>query len=239
MMALESPDPSVAGRPAVIFDLDGVLVITEALKAQAHQEAVQFFGGRVELGFYGVVMGGSHESVRAAFMKEAALDIEPRDYSDRYGQIYESLLGSDLAVSPGVNELLKDLKQRGYALAVVTSSQQWMVDHIFAGTNISRFFDVVVSADDVARHKPAPDPYLAALELFGTPPDSALVFEDSEVGVAAAAAAGIPVIGLRHEFNAEHDFQPVDRTIQSFQDTEQVVRLVDEMLADSYGSSKP
>ena len=57
MMALESPDPSVAGRPAVIFDLDGVLVITEALKAQAHEETVQFFGGRVERGFYGLVMG--------------------------------------------------------------------------------------------------------------------------------------------------------------------------------------
>ena len=232
MMALESPDPSVAGRPAVIFDLDGVLVITEALKAQAHEETVQFFGGRVERGFYGLVMGGSHESVRAAFIKEAALAIEPRDYSERYGQIYEHLLGSDLAVSPGVNELLKDLKQRGYALAVVTSSQQWMVDRIFAGTNISQFFDVVVSADDVARHKPAPDPYLAALERLGTPADSALVFEDSGVGVAAAAAAGIPVIGLRHEFNAEHDFRPVDRMIQSFQDTGQVVRLIDEMLAE-------
>ena len=232
MMAIESPDPSVAGRPAVIFDLDGVLVITEALKAQAHQEAVQFFGGRVERGFYGSVMGGSHESVRAAFIKEAALDVEPRDYSERYGQIYEGLLDTDLAVSPGVSELLRDLKQQGYALAVVTSSQQWMVDRIFAGTNISRFFDVVVSADDVARHKPAPDPYLAALELLGTPPDSALVFEDSEVGVAAAAAAGIAVIGLRHEFNVKHDFRPVDRTIESFQDTEQVVRLIDEMLTE-------
>ena len=235
MMALESPDPSVAGRPAVIFDLDGVLVITEALKAQAHEEAVQFFGGRVERGFYGVVMGCSHESVRAAFIREAGIDIEPRDYSERYGQIYDRLLGTDLAVSPGVNELLKDLKQRGYALAVVTSSQQWMVDRIFAGTNISQFFDVVVSADDVARHKPAPDPYLAALERLGTPPDSALVFEDSEVGVAAAAAAGIPVIGLRHEFNAKHDFRPADRTIESFQDTGQVVRIIDEMLIEENG----
>ena len=236
MMALESPDPSAASRLAVIFDLDGVLVITEALKAQAHEETVQFFGGRVERGFYGLVMGGSHESVRAAFMEKAGLDVEPRDYSERYGQIYERLLGSDLAVSPGVNELLKDLKQRGYALAVVTSSQQWMVDRIFAGTNISQFFDVVITADDVARHKPAPDPYLAALERLGTPADSAVVFEDSEVGVAAAAAAGIAVIGLRHEFNAGHDFLPVKRTIRSFDDTRVVVEFVDEMLAEENGS---
>ena len=235
-MALKSSDRGVGGRRAVIFDLDGVLVITEALKAQAHEEAVQFFGGRVERSFYGLVMGGSHESVRAAFMEKAGLDVEPEDYSERYGRIYERLLDSDLAVSPGVSELLEELQQRGYRLAVVTSSQQWMVGLIFAKTNISRFFGVVITAGDVARHKPAPDPYLAALDRLGTAADSALVFEDSEAGVAAAAAAGIAVIGLRHEFNAGHDFLPVRRTIRSFDDTRVVVQFVDEMLAQENGS---
>ena len=192
----------------MIFDLDGVLVITEALKAQAHEETVQFFGGRVERGFYGLVMGGSHESVRAAFIKEAALAIEPRDYSERYGQIYEHLLGSDLAVSPGRQRVAEgrnsgDTRWRSSPRA----SNPWF-DRIFAGTNISQFFDVVVSADDVARHKPAPDPYLAALERLGTPADSALVFEDSGVGVAAAADGRHSCHRPSHEFNAEHDFRP-------------------------------
>ena len=236
MMVQESPRRSLAGRPAVIFDLDGVLVMTEALKAQAHEETVQSFGGSVERSFYGEVMGGSHESVRGAFITEAALDIEPEEYSERYRRAYERLLDSDLGVSPGVSNLLKELQQRGYQLAVVTSSQQWMVDRIFAATDISQFFEVVVSASDVPRHKPAPDPYLAALERLGTAANSALVFEDSEVGVAAAAAAGIAVIGLRHEFNAGHDFLPVRRTIRSFDDTRVVVQFVDEMLAEENSS---
>jgi HAD superfamily hydrolase (TIGR01509 family) len=234
-MATKSPDPGLAARPAVIFDLDGVLVITEALKAQAHEEAVESLGGSVERRFYGSVMGGSHESVRAAFIRAGELDVEPKNYSTRYGQIYERLLDTDLAVSPGVSELLDALKQRGYGLAVATSSQQWMVDRIFAKTDISQFFDVVITANDVAHHKPAPDPYLAALERLGASADSAVVFEDSEVGVAAAIAAGIPVVGLRHEYNADHDFRPVQRTIESFQDTERVARIVDEVLADACG----
>jgi len=229
-MMTEFPDPRLAARPAVIFDLDGVLVITEALKAKAHEEAVESLGGSVERRFYGSVMGGSHESVRAAFMQEGGLDVEPENYSKRYSQIYERLLDTDLAVSPGVSDLLDELKQHGYGLAVATSSQQWMVDRIFAKTDISEFFDVVITANDVARHKPAPDPYLAALERLAAPADRAVVFEDSEVGIAAAAAAGIPVIGLRHEFNAEHDFRTAARTIESFQDAERITRLVDEIL---------
>jgi HAD superfamily hydrolase (TIGR01509 family) len=234
-MAIESPEPDWTARPAVIFDLDGVLVITEALKAQAHEEAVESLGGKVERRFYGSVMGGSHESVRAAFIKEGGLAVEPENYSQRYGQIYERLLDTDLAVSPGVGDLLEALKQRGYGLAVATSSQQWMVDRIFAKTDISTFFDAVITANDVARHKPAPDAYLAALDRLGTTAESALVFEDSEVGVAAAVAAGIRVIGLRHDYNTEHDFRPVARTIESFGNTEQVVGLVDEMLTEKNG----
>jgi HAD superfamily hydrolase (TIGR01509 family) len=238
-MATESPDPDLAVLPAVIFDLDGVLVITEALKAQAHEEAVESLGGSVERRFYGSVMGGSHESVRAAFINEGGLDVAPEEYSQRYGQIYERLLDTGLAVSPGVGDLLEALKQRGYGLAVATSSQQWMVDRIFAKTDISTFFDVVITANDVARHKPAPDAYLAALERIGVSPESAVVFEDSGVGVSAAIAAGIRVIGLRHEYNTEHDFRSVARTIESFHDTGQVVGFVDEMLADTRRSSKP
>ncbi len=238
MIEQETPAPETSTRPAVIFDLDGVLVITEALKAQAHEEAVESLGGSVERSFYGSVMGGSHESVRGAFIEKGGLDVKPEDYSDRYGQIYERLLDTDLAVSPGVGDLLEALKQRGYGLAVATSSQQWMVDRIFARTDISGFFDVVISANDVARHKPAPDAYLAALERLGASADSAVVFEDSEVGVAAAVATGIRVIGLRHEYNAEHDFRPVQRTIESFRNTERVVGLVDEMLTAPQGSSK-
>ena len=235
MMVQESPSPSLTGRPAVIFDLDGVLVSTEALKAQAHEETVRFFGGRVERSFYGPVMGGSHELVRGAFLKKAGLEIEPADYSERYRETYERLLDSDLGASPGVSNLLKELQQRGYRLAVVTSSQQWMVDRIFAGTDISRFFEVVVSASDVPRHKPAPDPYLAALERLGAAASSAVVFEDSEVGVAAAAAAGIRVIVLRHAFNTDHDFRQAARTIQSFLDTGQVLQFVGDLLAEETG----
>ena len=106
----------------VIFDLDGVLVDSESLKAQAHAAAVASFGGRIDPGFYGSVMGGSHEYVRAVYFREAGIDPEPEAYSARYREEYGRLLDGGLRPFPGVLEMLAELRSHGLKLAVATSS---------------------------------------------------------------------------------------------------------------------
>ena len=217
---------------AVIFDLDGVLVESESLKAKAHSAAVAELGGRVPPSYYSQVMGASHEFVRAAFMRAGNLTVAPERYSSLYHGIYERML-EDLQVTAGARELVVALGDRHYRLAVATSSQPWMVDRILRQTGLGGHFQAVVTAADVERHKPAPDAYQQALDRLAVTAAEAIVIEDSESGVSAAVAAGIPTLARRHETNRRHDLTKAEVVLDSLRQTDQILQRIDEIISRS------
>jgi beta-phosphoglucomutase-like phosphatase (HAD superfamily) len=84
-------------------------------------------------------------------------------------------------------------------MAVVTGGFRDVVVPSLDTVGITGLFDVIVTADDVTDSKPAPDLYLRAMELMGVRPDECVVYEDSEIGMASARAAGIrTVLDIRH-----------------------------------------
>lgn len=84
-------------------------------------------------------------------------------------------------------------------MAVVTGGFRDVVIPSLDTVGITHLFDQVVTADDVTHSKPAPDVYLRAMELLGVTPDECVVYEDSEIGMTSARAAGIrTVIDIRH-----------------------------------------
>ena len=201
---------------AVIFDLDGVLVESESLKARAHSAAVGELGGRVPPSYYSHVMGASHEFVRAAFIREGNLTVAPERYSSLYHGIYERML-EDLEVTAGARELVVALGDRRYQLGVATSSQPWMVDRILRQTGLGGHFQAVVTAADVERHKPAPDAYHQALDRLGVMPAN------------AAVSAGIPTLARRHEMNQRHDLTKAEVVLDSLRQTDQIVQWIDKI----------
>lgn len=211
---------------AVLFDMDGVVVTTETLKATAHAETVRQLGGTVSRAFYGGVMGGIHEIVRAAYMLEGGIRPEPERYTELYGEIYRELVERSLEAVPGVLVLIEALREQGFRTALVTSSRKHMVEQIFRLLPLAPYFDVVLTAEDTPRHKPEPDPYLLGLDRLGVGPEATVVFEDSDIGASAATAAGIPVIAYRHEFNKGHSFKNVAARIDSFNSAGALVELV-------------
>jgi sugar-phosphatase len=74
---------------------------------------------------------------------------------------------------------------------------------VLDASGIRDAFTVIVAQDDVAHGKPDPEPYLRAAELLALPPSALLVFEDTDVGVAAARAAGAYVVGLTRTLGAK------------------------------------
>ena len=100
---------------------------------------------------------------------------------------------------PGIAEWLDHLS--GAPIALATNAERANIDFVLDGVGrdgagLRPYFDVIVDGSEVARPKPAPDVYLRAAELLKIPPRNCVVFEDSPVGVAAALAAGMRVVGV-------------------------------------------
>ena len=97
----------------------------------------------------------------------------------------------------GARDLLAKLKAQGTPIGLVSNSPLVFVERSLAIVGLESIFDVVLSAHEVARPKPAPDPYLEACRLLGVEAGPSVVaLEDSPTGVAAARAAGLTVIGV-------------------------------------------
>lgn len=114
---------------------------------------------------------------------------------------------------PGVAEIAALAKERGLALGFVTSTYAPNVDAILdaAGDRLPRSaFGVIVTRDDVADAKPAPDPYLFALARLGIGPDQAIAIEDTAASLASARRAGLRVIATPGAFTADQDFHEAD-----------------------------
>ena len=216
-------------RRAVLFDLDGVLLETEPLKARAHSAAVEHFGGEAPAIFYATVVGMSHAEVRKAFMHRGSIAPDPDEYSRTFRHYYQQLIETEARTCRGVPDLLRRLQEERYAIGLVTSSARWMLDGVLDRLFAPGAFDITVSADDVEHHKPAPDCYLRAIAEVRA--DRALAVEDTVTGVAAAVAAGLPVIAVRHELNAGHDLSAAAAEFRSLEDTATVLRTVNEMLS--------
>ena len=120
------------------------------------------------------------------------------------------------ALRQGVAELVKLAKDRGMKLAFVTTTYRPNIDAIFkaAGDALSADdFDAIISRDDVANGKPAPDAYLAGLEALAVEPVDALAIEDTANSVMSAKRAGIAVVATPGEITADQDFWQADLII--------------------------
>jgi HAD superfamily hydrolase (TIGR01509 family) len=104
------------------------------------------------------------------------------------------VLARGLPLQPGAARLLAGLEAAGVPCALVTASSRVIMDAVLEVTGLS--FGVTVCGEDVQRGKPDPEPYLRAATLLGVPPSGCVVLEDSPTGIAAARAAGCPVIAV-------------------------------------------
>jgi HAD superfamily hydrolase (TIGR01509 family) len=182
---------------AVVFDNDGLLLDTESVWTRAEQDLFE----RRELEFTEEhkreIVGTSAE--RAGEILELRLG-EP----GRAGALIEELnelviaeLEHGVEAMVGARDLLERLKAQGTPIGLVSNSPLAFVTRSLEIVGFESIFDVVVSAHEVARPKPAPDPYLEACRLLevGAGPN-VIALEDSPTGVAAARAAGLTVIGV-------------------------------------------
>jgi HAD superfamily hydrolase (TIGR01509 family) len=181
---------------ALFFDFDGLLCDTERAAYRSWEELYTEFGLPFTPKLWLRMMGrASGEAVALADLeRRLGRPVEPGAVVGRRQRKFE--LSHQEPLRPGVGTLLAAADERGLARAVVSSSaRSWVEPHLVRLGVLDRF-PVVVTGDDVALPKPAPDVYEAALAATGTAREEVVAFEDSAAGVRAARAAGLRCVAL-------------------------------------------
>lgn len=177
-------------KRGAIFDMDGLLLDTERLYQESWVEMARAFGQTPDPAFPAAVSGTSGEGMREVIRRYYPA-VDP--YAFQAGCIarVDGILDEQgPPVKPGAGELLEYLTTRGVKLAVASSSGRERILSNLRAARLDRFFDAVVSGQQVERGKPEPDIFLFAAREIGRPPEDCYVFEDSVNGVRAGMAAG-------------------------------------------------
>jgi beta-phosphoglucomutase len=182
---------------SILFDFDGVLADTEPLHFRCWRQVLAGFGIELTWKFFAEnCIGVSEHDTLEKFRWLAS---PPLDFETLWAQyprkkeMFRELIAGGVPLAPGAGELLAEMHGR-YRLAVVSSSARVEVQPALEIARVWPYFDASICGSEVARLKPAPDPYLKAAELLGA--DRPLVIEDSDSGVASARAAGFPVVRI-------------------------------------------
>lgn len=198
--------PADADRPcdtlqAVLFDMDGLLVDTEPLWFEVESSVMARLGGEWTAADQNALIGGSlHRTVGYLIARASG----PGTTASR-DEVANWLLGGMAAVLrsrgvvplPGAVELVGEVSAAGLPYALVTSSEQVIVDAVLAAlVRYGVAFDVIVSGADVRNPKPHPEPYQRAAALLGADPRCCVALEDSPNGVASAEAAGCVTVAV-------------------------------------------
>ena len=201
---------------ALIFDFDGLILDTETCVFEAWRSTYADHGQVLPRDRWLDAIGSDHaaydplEELRA--LVGAELDIEEihrRRRIIRDGQV------DQLEQMPGVLASLEHAREKQIGLAIASSSpMDWVGGHI-ERMGLSRFFEEIVTADQVRAAKPAPDLYLRAVQLLGVHPADAIAVEDSPNGVAAAKAAGLYCVAVPGPMTRTLSFDAADAVLPS------------------------
>jgi HAD superfamily hydrolase (TIGR01509 family) len=190
-------------RPCLLFDLDGTLVHTDPVHLRAFNVMMALHGRSVDLATYNrEISGFPNEDIFARLFPELPV-AEHRRLADFKEATFRDMAGA-LHPQPGLLGLVGAAASAGVPCAVVTNAPRPNAEMMLRGLGLEHGWTAVVIGEELARAKPDPLPYLTALERVGGDPGRAVAFEDSRSGVRAAAAAGLPVIGMTTS-QAEHD----------------------------------
>ncbi|MEP7064769.1 MAG: HAD family phosphatase [Gemmatimonadota bacterium] len=213
-----------ARRIATIFDLDGTLVQTEALKAQSYaRAAVELRPDAIAaqiVAAYDDMVGQSREQVAAALLARFGLEAHAERRMQELGvstpldtymalrlRIYEAMIENEQLIReqeyPCSTALLRSVRRMGYPVGIATMSHRKHAALVLQRLGLSGDIDELVTREDVQHAKPSPEIYLLIAKRLGAEPRDCFVLEDSTPGVRAATAAGMQCVAITNDMTRD------------------------------------
>ena len=182
---------------AIIFDLDGVLADSEPWWNKIDAQLLREYGEKNYHGQYHEnVLGVSYRLAVEFYKKAFGINAPTEEIMKRRGEIATEFFANRVGLFPNAKRVLGKLRKMKLRLAVATSSVSASARPFLDRHQLGKFFDVVITGDEVERGKPEPDIYLRAAGNLKLPADKCLVIEDSLSGIAAAKAAKMRVAAI-------------------------------------------
>jgi beta-phosphoglucomutase len=210
---------------AIIFDMDGTLVDTEPFNTEIERR--QFRLNKV------VISEESHQKYLGvasdAMWKEIAeqhkllIPVEELIEQNHLESIRYFTEIEKIPVMPGLVDLLEKLQAKKYPMAIASSSTPEIIDLILNKTNLRKYFQVIVSAEQAGKSKPEPDVFLLAAQKLGIQPANCLVVEDSENGIKAAQAAGMICVAYQGADSDPQKQKEADAVIRNYAQLEMIL----------------
>lgn len=202
---------------AVIFDLDGVLADSEPCWNEIDAKMLAEHGVNYRGEYHRNVLGVSYP-LAVEFYKEKFGISAPTEYMmRRRGEIATEFFANRVGLFPSTKDVLNELREMKLRLAVATSSVSASARPFLDRHQLTQFFEVIITGDEIERGKPAPDIYLRTAEKLAIAANECLVIEDSLSGIAAAKAAKMRVAGIPDrrfvdpsEYERETDYLLID-----------------------------
>lgn len=225
-----------------IFDVDGTLADTErnghrVAFNQAFAEAgLDWYWSESLYGELLSVSGGKERinHYMTHYLPESQFPSNRETFSQQLhrakSQYYRQLLDQgNIPLRPGVKRLLEEAKAKGVRLAVATTSS---LDNTMAllktHLQADHYFEVIAAGDIVANKKPSPEIYHYVLEQMNVSPQDCLVFEDSQAGLTASAAAGLKTVITVNSYTAHQDFSEAILVIDQLGEPSQPFTIYDQ-----------
>ena len=180
---------------ALLFDCDGTLADTMPAHYRAWLQVTQAHGIAFDEDRFYSLGGRPTRDIVATLAREKGLEIDIDHAATLKEQSFLAQLEHVEAIDPVIDVVLRS---RGRVpMAVVTGGYRHVCLQILEHVGIADCFDTLVASEDTAKHKPDPDPFLEAARRLGARPEKCVVWEDSDLGIAAARAAGMQWIDVR------------------------------------------
>jgi len=177
--------------------MDGLSVDTEPMWLQTEVELANEYGADWSLADQAHCLGGPMSKVGIHLADKSNRPDLAEWFSDEMVRRMAQRCSQGVGFMPGVEVLLSEILELGIPVGLVSASPRPIVDAVLNGLGKS-YYQFSISASDVGKSKPFPDPYLLAADKLNVEISECIVLEDSATGVASATAAGAYVVAVPH-----------------------------------------
>jgi len=194
----------VSSLAAVIFDFDGVILDSETPEFESHRRIYERCGATLTVEEWchqiGIYTEGEEKRWFLRLCERVSQAPSHEEYDAERRRHFAELVPGE--PRRGIRELLEALRDAGVPAGWVVPAAERI--------GITPLFRTIVTGDDVARGKPAPDVYLEAARRLGADPAKSVAIEDSGPGVASARAAGLKTVAIPHWLTERHELSAAD-----------------------------